>query len=63
MVDGAENNHPSVVTMKFYEVSDYYSLDEHARIPDALLMSKAVYDKLEPEQQQVIRQAGKDAEA
>jgi tripartite ATP-independent transporter DctP family solute receptor len=63
VVDGAENNHPSVVTMKFYEVSDYYTLDEHARIPDALLMSKAVYDKLSKEQQQAIRQAGKEAEA
>jgi TRAP-type C4-dicarboxylate transport system substrate-binding protein len=63
VVDGAENNHPSVVTMKFYEVSDYYTLDEHARIPDALLMSKAVYDKLTPEQRQAIRQAGKEAEA
>ena len=63
VVDGAENNHPSVVTMKFYEVSNYYTLDEHARIPDALLMSKAVYDKLTPEQQQAIRQAGKEAEA
>jgi tripartite ATP-independent transporter DctP family solute receptor len=63
VVDGAENNHPSVVTMKFYEVSDYYTLDEHARIPDALLMSKAVYDKLSEEQQRAIRQAGKEAEA
>jgi tripartite ATP-independent transporter DctP family solute receptor len=63
VVDGAENNHPSVVTMKFYEVSDYYTLDEHARIPDALLMSKSVYDTLSPEQQQAMRQAGKEAEA
>ena len=63
VVDGAENNHPSVVTMKFYEVSDYYTLDEHARIPDALLMSKMVYDKLAPEQQEAIRQAGREAEA
>jgi len=63
VVDGAENNHPSVVTMKFYEVSDYYTLDEHARIPDALLMSKMVYDKLSEEQQQAIRQAGREAEA
>jgi tripartite ATP-independent transporter DctP family solute receptor len=63
VVDGAENNHPSVVTMKFYEVSDYYTLDEHARIPDALLMSKAIYDKLEPAQQEAIRRAGQEAEA
>jgi TRAP-type C4-dicarboxylate transport system substrate-binding protein len=63
VVDGAENNHPSVVTMKFYEVSDYYTLDEHARIPDALLMSKMVHDKLSEAQQQAIVQAGREAEA
>jgi TRAP-type C4-dicarboxylate transport system substrate-binding protein len=49
--------------MKFYEVSKYYTLDEHARIPDMLLMSKPIYDKLSPEQQQAVRQAGKEAEA
>jgi tripartite ATP-independent transporter DctP family solute receptor len=63
VVDGAENNHPSVVTMKFYEVSDYYTLDEHARIPDMLLISKQIYDQLAPEQQEAIRQAGDEAEA
>ena len=63
VVDGAENNDPSILTMKFYEVSKYYTLDEHARIPDILLMSKPVYDKLSPEQQQAVRQAGKEAEA
>jgi len=63
VVDGAENNDPSILTMKFYEVSKYYTLDEHARIPDMLLMSKAVYDKLSAEQQQAVKQAGKEAEA
>jgi tripartite ATP-independent transporter DctP family solute receptor len=63
VVDGAENNDPSILTMKFYEVSKYYTLDEHARIPDILLMSKAVYDKLSPDQQQAAKQAGKEAEA
>ena len=63
VVDGAENNHPSVVTMRFFEVSDYYTLDEHARIPDMMLMSKMIFDRLSPEQQEAIRQAGKEAEA
>jgi tripartite ATP-independent transporter DctP family solute receptor len=63
VVDGAENNDPSILSMKFYEVSKYYTLDEHARIPDILIMSKMVYDKLSPEQQQAIKQAGKEAEA
>ena len=34
VVDGGENNHPSLISMKFYEVSKYYTLDEHMRIPD-----------------------------
>lgn len=63
VVDGAENNHPSLITMKFYEVSSYYTLDEHARIPDVLIMSKRVWDRLSPEQQAVMKQAGKEAEA
>ena len=63
VVDAAENNDPSILTMKFYEVSKYYTLDEHARIPDMLLMSKMVYDKLSPDQQQAVKQAGKEAQA
>src|SRR6266850_997511 len=39
VVDGAENNHPSVVAKKFYEVSKFYTLDEHMRIPDLLIVS------------------------
>jgi tripartite ATP-independent transporter DctP family solute receptor len=63
VVDAAENNDPSILAMKFYEVSKYYTLDEHARIPDILLVSKGVYDKLSPEQQQAVMQAGQEAEA
>ena len=47
VVDGAENNHPSVVAKKFYEVSKYYTLDEHMRIPDVIV---DVDEALEPAQ-------------
>jgi tripartite ATP-independent transporter DctP family solute receptor len=63
VVDGAENNHPSLVSMKFYEVSKYYTIDEHARIPDILVASKKVMDQLSPEQQAAIKTAGKMAQA
>lgn len=63
VVDGAENNHPSVLSMKFYEVSKYYTLDEHARIPDVLIMSKKTFDNLPASQQKAINQAGVEAEA
>ncbi len=63
VVDGAENNHPSVLSMKFYEVSKYYTLDEHARIPDILIMSLKTYNALPADQQSAIEQAGREAEA
>jgi len=40
IVDGAENNPPSLWTSKHYEVAKYYSLDEHSMVPEVLLISK-----------------------
>ncbi|MEP7084461.1 MAG: TRAP transporter substrate-binding protein, partial [Betaproteobacteria bacterium] len=58
VVDGAENNHPSVVAKKFYEVSKFYTLDEHMRIPDLLVVSMKFYNSLTPQQQAAVMQAG-----
>jgi tripartite ATP-independent transporter DctP family solute receptor len=58
VVDGAENNHPSVVAKKFYEVSKYYTLDEHMRIPDLLVVSTKFYDSLNAQQKAAVMQAG-----
>ena len=46
VVDGAENNPPSFYTSRHYEVCKYYSLDEHTGIPDVLLISTIVWEKL-----------------
>ena len=61
VVDGAENNPPSFYTSKHYEVSKYYTLDHHSRIPDILVMSKVVYDKLSPELQQIVLKAANES--
>src|SRR2546430_12196129 len=63
VVDGAENNHPSVVAKKFYEVSKFYSLDEHMRIPDVIAMSTKLWNQLKPEQQQAVLEAGARTQA
>jgi tripartite ATP-independent transporter DctP family solute receptor len=63
VVDGAENNHPSVISMKFYEVSKYYSLDEHMRIPDVNIISSRVFDRLTKPQQAAVLKAGEEATA
>jgi tripartite ATP-independent transporter DctP family solute receptor len=63
VVDGAENNHPSVVAKKFYEVSKYYTLDEHMRIPDLLVVSMKVYNQLNDQQKQAVMLAGQLTQA
>lgn len=63
VVDGAENNPPSVLSMKFYEVSKYFTLDEHMRIPDVNIISAKVFNKLSKSQQAAILKAGEEATA
>ncbi|HMO84581.1 MAG TPA: TRAP transporter substrate-binding protein, partial [Lacipirellulaceae bacterium] len=49
MVDGAENNLPSFFSSRHFEVCKHYALNEHTRVPDVLLVSKKVWDRLSPE--------------
>lgn len=57
VVDGAENNPPSFVSSKHYEVAKYFTLDEHTRVPDIILMSDYVWQRLDAEQQKWLSQA------
>jgi tripartite ATP-independent transporter DctP family solute receptor len=57
VVDGAENNPPSLWTERFYEISKVYSLDEHLIVPEIFVFSKKVWDTLSPVDQQLIRNA------
>ena len=62
VVDGAENNPPSFYTSRHYEVCKFYSLDEHTGLPDVLLISTIIWDRLNEEQQSWVQQAA-DASA
>jgi TRAP-type C4-dicarboxylate transport system substrate-binding protein len=61
VIEGAENNFPSYESSGHYEVAKYYTLDEHLIVPEVLVMSKASWDKLSPEDQEIVRQAAKDS--
>lgn len=61
VVDGAENNPPSFVTSRHYEVCKYYSLDEHTSLPDVLVMGTKFWNNLTPEQQGWMSQAAKNS--
>jgi tripartite ATP-independent transporter DctP family solute receptor len=61
VVDAAENNPPSLLTSRHYEICDYYTLDEHVRVPDVLAISTRVWADLTPEQQQVLQEAADES--
>ncbi|MCD8481819.1 MAG: TRAP transporter substrate-binding protein [Verrucomicrobia bacterium] len=63
MVDGAENNPPSLLSSRHYEVARHFSLNEHTRVPDILLMSKAIWDGLPPHVQIWVQQAADESVA
>ena len=54
VVDGAENNPPSFHLSRHYEVAGHYSLDEHTQVPDVLLISSVIWDRLSSEQQRLL---------
>ncbi|MBP2638506.1 MAG: C4-dicarboxylate transporter [Firmicutes bacterium] len=61
VIDGAENNYPTFVAQNHYQAAKHYILDAHLRVPEVLLMSKATWDKLSPEDQKLIKQAAWDS--
>jgi tripartite ATP-independent transporter DctP family solute receptor len=60
-VDGAENNLPSFTSNKHYEICKHFTLDGHTRIPDMLLMSSRVWEKLDPQEQGWVQQAATES--
>ena len=61
VVNGAENNPPSFYLSKHFEVSKFYTLDEHTYVPDMLLISTEVWKKLDERQQVWVQQAVDEA--
>ncbi|MCY4562280.1 MAG: TRAP transporter substrate-binding protein [Flavobacteriaceae bacterium] len=57
VVDGAENNPPSFYLSKHYEVCKYYVISEHTTIPDVLLTSTHLWNKLSEIEKKWLRQS------
>ncbi len=60
-VDGAENNWSSYEAMKHDAYARYYSLDEHMRIPELLIMSEVTWEKLPAEDRDIILKCAVEA--
>ena len=62
VVDGAENNEPTVLAQNHYQVAKVYSLTGHLIIPEMFVFSKASWDKLGKDDQALLRKFSREAQ-
>ncbi len=63
VIDGAENNPPSMFTSNHYTTgTKYYAQTNHLIIPELLVMSKVAWDKLTPADQALVKKLGREAQ-
>jgi tripartite ATP-independent transporter DctP family solute receptor len=62
VVDGAENNPPSMLTANHYQVVKVYSLTGHLIIPEMFVFSKATWDKLSKEDQALLKKHSREVQ-
>jgi len=62
VVDGAENNPPTLLEHNHYRTAKYYTLTGHLILPEPIVMSKTTWNKLTPEQQEMVKKFAKEAQ-
>jgi tripartite ATP-independent transporter DctP family solute receptor len=62
VVDGAENNPPTLLAQNHYTVSKVYSLTGHLIIPEIFVFSKRTWDALSKSDQDLVRKLSREAQ-
>jgi TRAP-type C4-dicarboxylate transport system substrate-binding protein len=63
IIDGAENNPPSLFTANHYQAgAKYYTLTNHLIIPEIFVMSKVTWDKLSKDDQALVKKYAREAQ-
>jgi tripartite ATP-independent transporter DctP family solute receptor len=62
VVDGAENNPPTLLVQNHYQVSNVYSLTGHLIIPEIFVFSKRTWDSLSKDDQTLLRKVSREAQ-
>ncbi len=63
VLDGAENNPPSMFTSNHYNAgAKYYSQTHHLIIPEIFVMSKVTWEKMTPDEQALLKKFGREAQ-
>jgi len=61
VIDGAENNFPSYDSTSHYEAAKYFTIDEHTRVPEMVIVNLDSLKKLSEKDQKTVREAAKEA--
>jgi tripartite ATP-independent transporter DctP family solute receptor len=62
VVDGAENNPPTLLAQNHYQVSKIYSLTGHLIIPEIFVFSKRTWETLSKGDQELLRKVSREAQ-
>jgi tripartite ATP-independent transporter DctP family solute receptor len=62
VVDGAENNPPSLLTQNHYQVTKFYSLTGHLIIPEIFVFSRRSWESMSKEDQALIKKFSREAQ-
>ncbi|SOS32372.1 C4-dicarboxylate ABC transporter [Pseudomonas syringae group genomosp. 3] len=62
VIDGAENNPPTYFQHNHYQNAKFFTMTEHLILPEPIVMAKAIWEKLKPEQQVLVKKLAREAQ-
>ena len=62
VIDGAENNPPTLYTSNQYTTVKYYTQTNHLIIPEIFVMSKVTWEKLSKDEQALVKKFSREAQ-
>ena len=61
VVDGAENNPPSFVSNRHFEVCKHFMFSHHSMVPDVVVVSSSIWEELSEREQTWLKQAAEES--
>ncbi len=61
VIEGAENNLPSYVSTRHYEVARDITLDKHQRVPEVLMVGEQAWNQLTESDKKLVRQVAEES--
>ena len=62
VIDGAENNPPTLLEHNHFRSAKYYTLTGHLILPEPVVISKTTWNKLTAEQQVLVKKVAREAQ-